>query len=144
MSYGVTIQVSFPHKCGKFNWCRALNVEVMATFLDISPFHYLHDPGVFHRPLLSSVGSYIRYSWGAFAPPGSPVDGLASLFSSDLLFLILVRLWVILTSSLLSLNPRVRVWLTHVWDFDHPRVGPMGLWISSDHLLPQKSYNKKL
>jgi len=62
MSYGVIIQVSFPHKCGKFNWCRALNVEVIATFLDISPFHYLHDPGVFHRPLLFGVGSYIRYS----------------------------------------------------------------------------------
>ena len=136
--------MSFPHICSQFSCCSALNVEVVVTFPDISFFCCLHDSVIFLKTLLSSVGSYIRYSWGAFAPPGSSVDGLASLFSSDLLFLILVRLWVILTSSLLSLNPRVRVWLTHLWDFDHPRVGPMGLWISSDHLLPQKSYNKKL
>ena len=32
VSCGTTVQVSFSHKCSQLNWCRALNVEVMATF----------------------------------------------------------------------------------------------------------------
>lgn len=135
----VTIQVSFPHKCGKFSWCKALNVEVIATFPDSSTFCCLHNFSVFHRALLSGAGSYI-----SICSSSSPVDRPTSLLSSDLLFSILVQLWVISTSSLLGLSPRVRVQLTHVLAFDHPRARPMGLWMSSNHLLSQKSYNKKL
>jgi len=57
MSYEVTVQVSFPHKCGQLSWCRVLNVEVMATFPNISHFRCLHDSGVFHSALLSGARS---------------------------------------------------------------------------------------
>ena len=69
VSYGVTVQVFFfSHKCGQFSWCRALNVEVAATFPNISSYHCLHDSVVFPRVLLSGAGSYIRYSRCAFTP----------------------------------------------------------------------------
>ena len=61
-----TIQVSFPHKCGQFSWCSALNVEVAITFL--ASFRYLHDFVVFPETLLSDVGSYLKYSQGVFTP----------------------------------------------------------------------------
>ena len=32
VSYGIIVQVSFPHKCGQLSRCKALNVEVMITF----------------------------------------------------------------------------------------------------------------
>ena len=67
MSCGVTIQVFFPHKCSQLSWCRALNVEVMVTFPDISLFRCLHDFGALHRALFSGVGNWVRYSQGAFA-----------------------------------------------------------------------------
>ena len=57
VSCEVAIQVSFPHKCGQLSLCSALNVEVMATFLNISLFPYLHDFDVFHSALLSYAGS---------------------------------------------------------------------------------------
>ena len=34
---------------------------------------------------------------------------------------------MILTSSLLSFGPRVRLGFTHVWAFDHPRTEPIAL-----------------
>ena len=68
VSYEITVHVSFPHKCGQFSWCSTLNVEVIVTFLDISLFCCLHDSVVFPETLLSDVGSYIKYSRGAFAP----------------------------------------------------------------------------
>ena len=61
-----TVQVSFPHKCSQFNCCSSLNVEVAVTFL--ASFYYLHDSVVFPETLLSSVGSYLKYSEGVFAP----------------------------------------------------------------------------
>ena len=59
------VQVSFPHKCNQFNCCSALKVEVAVTFL--ASFYYLHDSVVFPETLLSSVGSYLKYSQGVFA-----------------------------------------------------------------------------
>ena len=67
LSCEVIVQVSFPYKCDQFNWCSALNVEVVVTFPDISPFCCLHDSVIFSKTLLSSVESYIKYFWGAFA-----------------------------------------------------------------------------
>ena len=67
MSCEITIQVSFPHKCGQFSWYNALNMEVV-TFLDISSSCCLHDSVVFLEALLSSVGNYLKYSQGVFAP----------------------------------------------------------------------------
>ena len=61
LSYEVTVQVSFSHKCGQFSWCSALNVEVVVTFSDISPFRCLHDSIVFPRALLFIARSYIKY-----------------------------------------------------------------------------------
>ena len=68
VSCEIIVHVSFSHKCGQFSWCSALNVEVVATFLDISPFRHLHDSVVFLEPILSDVGSYLKYSRGVFAP----------------------------------------------------------------------------
>lgn len=68
MSCEITIHMSFSHKCGQFNWCNALNVEVIVIFSDISPFYCLHDFVLFLEALLSSVGSYLKYSRGVFAP----------------------------------------------------------------------------
>jgi len=68
VGYEIIVQVSFPHKCSQFSCCSALNVEVVVTFPDISSFCCLHDSVIFLKTLLSSVGSYIKYSRGAFAP----------------------------------------------------------------------------
>jgi len=43
-------------------------VEVEVTFPDISFFCCLHGFVVFLETLLSSVGNYLKYSWGVFAP----------------------------------------------------------------------------
>ena len=85
VSCEVIVQVSFPHKCGQLSWCRALNVEVMATFPDIFLFRCLHDwcpPSCFtfwSRELGKVIPRCICFS-------GSSDDGLACLLSSDLLF----------------------------------------------------------
>ena len=54
--------------CGQFSWRSALNMEGAITFPDISSFGYLHISVVFPEALLSGVGSYLKYSWGVFAP----------------------------------------------------------------------------
>ena len=101
VSCEVTVQISFPHKCGQFNWCSALNVEVVVTFLDISYFHCLHDSIVFLEALLPGVGSYLKYSQGVFAPwdPRSVDRFTLSPWTSYSL---------------------VRFWFTHMWHFIHP------------------------
>ena len=68
VSCEITVQVSFPHKCGQFNWCSTLNVKVIVAFPDISPFRCLHNSVVLPKALLSGVGSYIKYSQDVFAP----------------------------------------------------------------------------
>ena len=68
VSCEIIVHVSFSHKCGQFSWCSALNVEEVVTFLDISPSRHLHDSVVFPEPILSGVGSYLKYSRGVFAP----------------------------------------------------------------------------
>ena len=68
ISCGAIVQVSFPHKCGQISRCSALNVEVMATFPDISFLLCLHVSIVFLNVLLSSAGSQLRNSRDAFAP----------------------------------------------------------------------------
>ena len=81
MSCEIIVYVSFPHKCGQFSWCSALNVKVAVTFLNISPFHCLHDSVVFLKALLSSVGSYLMYSRGVF-PPRDPQSADQFTFST--------------------------------------------------------------
>ena len=68
ISCGAVVQVSFPHKCGQLSRCSALNVEVMATFPDISFLLCLHIFVVFLSVLLSSARSQLRHSQDAFAP----------------------------------------------------------------------------
>ena len=80
VSCGITVQVSFPHKCSQFNWCKTLNVEVVVTFLDISSFRCLHNSVVFLRALLSGAGSYIKYSQGAFAHQDPQLTGQLTFF----------------------------------------------------------------
>ena len=106
LSYEVTIQVSFPHKCGQFSWCNALNVKVAVTFPDISFFRYLHDFVVFLEALLSDAGSYLKYFRDAFAPqdPRS-VDQF--------------------TLSPQTSYPRDGFWITYMQLFIYPRIGPM-------------------
>ena len=117
----------FPHKCKQFHWCSALNMEVVVTFPNISPFLCLHDYIVFPTALLFNVGSYIKYSQGAFAPWDPRSVDKSVFFSLDLLFTTLTCFWMTLTSSLLGLGLRVRLWLTYEWIFDHPQTGPMAL-----------------
>ena len=127
VSYEVTVQVFFPHKCNQFNWCSALIMEVVVTFPDISPFRCLHDSVVFPKTLLFSVGSYIKYSRGAFAPRDPRSVDKSAFFSLDLLFIALVCFLMTLTSSILRLGLHVKLWLTYEWIFDYPQIGPMAL-----------------
>ena len=62
MSCEIAVHMSFSHKCGQFSLCNALNVEVVVILPDISPFHCLRDSILFPKALLSSVGSYLKYS----------------------------------------------------------------------------------
>ena len=96
----------FSHKCDQFSWYSALNVEVAITFSDISSFLCLHDSIVFPEALLSSVGSYLKYSRAVFASRDP--------WSVD---------WFTLSPE--TSYPRVRFWFTHMWLFIHPQIEPM-------------------
>ena len=68
MSCEITVHMSFSYKCGQFSWCNALIVEAVVIFPDMSPFRCLHNSILFPETLLSSVGSYLKYSRGVFTP----------------------------------------------------------------------------
>ena len=62
---------------------------------------------------------------GCLCSSGSSIGGLVCLLFSDLSFTAFVYFEIILTSSLLELGPRVRLWLTYMWIFNHPQTGAM-------------------
>ena len=118
MSCEITVHMSFSYKCGQFSWCNALIMEVVVIFPDISPFRCLHDSILFPETLLSSVGSYLKYSQGVFLRILGRQTNLPFLLGpfihSFCLFL------NDLTSSLLGLSSCVRLWLTYMLIFNHP------------------------
>ena len=124
VSCGITVQVSFPHKCDQLSKCRALNVEVMVVSTDISSFLYLHVSDVFHGVLIVGVGRQLGH------PELLSFLGLHRQWVRPYLVLkppLIYLAWtsIVLMFDFLELRLCARLWLALEWAFAFPRIGTM-------------------
>ena len=121
----ITIQASFPHKCGQLVRCRTFNVVVATFILDFSRFTvdslsetYPQKYGTLLRSILQATGLQ--------SPTMIPEESSGDNFCSSLLTLVLVSL----PYKLILLFDPLRATL-------HPRVWPTAQYSYLAHLSPQ-------